>query len=493
MKFLLCLLPAFLFFACASVQSPQGGPKDSEAPILINTNPRNGEVRFTGKYIQLEYSENVTENDAKLPFLSPLTQVTVVQNGKKIRLIPDSGWKVNQTYELRLGKKIKDEREGNIAADTSILFSTGTEPDRIQLDFKVENLSGNLLSGKTTCLLFAENGSRYFGNGEGNIRISGLRAGRYLAEVFQDKNENLKYEEEDGRLFTDSINTTDSISIACRPLPQSYKGVRFFHQLRGDTLQIESSRPIRADSLLLRNLIAANEEKTLFLLYPFRYNLMMQHRDSLGSTYSDTLLRDKTDSSRTLSKPDLKRKVRIEKKGKELQTDMLWNWKVLKHPQKMEYTSDSMWNELRTEKLPFGLRINLPVTKAGKIKIRMDSISFYNQMSIRKDSIIVRAEDLEEPGSISGTIALKSANLVAELINQEKDICSRATGGGNFQWKVKPGSYQLIMYLDENRDGMYTGGNKKLQRKAEPLYLFPDKIELKSGWDLEKINVQPGF
>ena len=491
MKLLLSLLPAFLCFACASVQSPQGGPKDSQAPILLHTNPRNGEVRFTGKYIQLEYSENVTENDAKLPFLSPLTQVSVIQNGKKIRLTPDSGWKNDQTYELRLGKKIKDEREGNIAADTGIIFSTGPEPDRVQLDFKIENTSGNPLTGKTTCLLFAENGSRYFGSGEGNIRISGLRAGRYLAEVFQDKNENLKYEEEDGRLFTDSIST-DSSSLNCRLLPQSYKGVRFFHQRRGDTLQIESSKSIRPDSIMFRNLIASNEEKTLFLLYPFRNNLIMQHQDSLGSTYADTLIREKTDTSRSLSTPDLKRKIKIEKAGKMLQAELLWNWKVQKHPQKLEYTSDSIWNELSTEKLPFGLRIKLPVSKAEKIKIRMDSIQFYNLKSVNKDSILIRNEDLEENGSISGSVEQAGKGIITELINQEKEICA-TVNGSTFNWKVKPGRYRIQVYQDLNKDGRYTGGNKMRQRKAEPLYIFPEIIELKPGWDLEKIKVQPRF
>jgi hypothetical protein len=192
----LAVLPFLL--RCASVQAPQGGPKDSEPPYLLKSNPSNGQVNFREKYIQLEYSENVGENELKQPFLSPLTTVTVIPQGRKIRIKPDSGWKENQTYELRLQKKIKDEREGNIAADTSLLFTTGIEPDRIKIQLQVKDLSGNNLKGKATCLLQAPNGSRYFSSGEGNIQQGGIKEGKYLLEVFQDKNENLKYEEEDG-------------------------------------------------------------------------------------------------------------------------------------------------------------------------------------------------------------------------------------------------------------------------------------------------------
>ena len=40
---------------------------------------------------------------------------------------------------------------------------------------------------------------------------------------------------------------------------------------------------------------------------------------------------------------------------------------------------------------------------------------------------------------------------------------------------------------------MYTGGNKEALRKAEPLYIFPEILELKPGWDLENIKPDPGF
>jgi hypothetical protein len=47
-------LPILLLIqGCASVQAPQGGPKDSELPRLIRSNPKDGETNFAEKYILL--------------------------------------------------------------------------------------------------------------------------------------------------------------------------------------------------------------------------------------------------------------------------------------------------------------------------------------------------------------------------------------------------------------------------------------------------------
>ena len=108
------------------------------------------------------------------------------------------------------------------------------------------------------------------------------------------------------------------------------------------------------------------------------------------------------------------------------------------------------------------------------------------------DSIDIAASDLDQAGNIGGTIESGEENIHAELLNAAKEILGTA-GKGNFQWQVKPGQYTIQIYRDLNGDGRYTGGNKEARRKAEPLYIFPDQIELKPGWDLENIRVKPEF
>ncbi len=492
MKLLTSLLMLLLIQGCASVQAPQGGPKDSEAPRLIRSNPKDGETNFGGKFILLEFSENVTENELKQPFLSPISPVTVVPAGKKIKITADSGWKPNQTYELRLQKKIKDEKEGNLLADTSLVFSTGSQISTLKLEIAARDLSDRPLSGKTTVLLSGGNNSIHYSNGESSIPLGGLEKGKYLLQVFQDKNENLKYEEEDGKLFLDSIRIDSSIQLNVRRLPQMSKPIKFFHLRKSDSLILESSRLIRPDSSLLKKCVGRNEEGTLFCLYPFRGNAIFQHSDSLGTLFYDTIDIGKTDSNRSLPSIALKRKVKIAGSQKEIRVGLSWSWKIRHYPKLIEFNTDSVWKTASWEKEENGIRLTLPAIKPGKIRIRYDSLLFYNQKSQKLDSILLQHADLEQTGKISGTIESEELNLRIDLINATKEIAGSTTKG-NFSWQAAPGQYRIQVYKDVNADGKYTGGNRILGRKAEPLYEFPDKIELKAGWDLENIKVKPVF
>ena len=488
------LFAATLLFlsACASVQSPQGGPKDGEGPILLRSNLKNGSINFREKSIVLEYGENVLENEAKQPFLSPLTPVTVIPAGRKLKITPDSGWKENQTYELRLNKKIKDEHEGNASADTALVFSTGNSIDAGFIEVSAEDLSGKTLAGKSTMLLTAADKTQYCSSDEGSIRLGGLAKGAYRLLLFQDKNKNLTYEEEDGRLYSDSIKLDSNIRLKCRPLPQMFKPLRIFHLRKKDTMMLESSRLMIPDSALLKNCVGRNEEGTLFCLYPFRQNQIYRHADSLGNQTIDTCNLSRIDSNRSLPVIPLKRKLRTERKTKDLLVYLNWTWNVFHYPGMVEYSSDSVWKKAESERTTNGLLLKLPLLKSGKIRLRFDTLLFYNKQSLRKDSLMLQANDLELPGKISGNIETDFTDIQVELIGNNKELSGKSSAK-SFQWFVSPGQYRIQIYRDLNGDGRYTGGNKLLNRKAEPLYVSPEKIELKPGWDLENIRVNPSF
>ena len=494
-KFLLFLFwvaITLVFQQCASVQSPQGGPKDSATPKLLSSKPNNGEIDFKGKSILLEYSEDVLENEGKQPFLSPLTQVSVVAIGRKIKITPDSGWIKNQTYELRLSKKVKDEHEGNPSTDSTILFSTGNQISKSKIQIAVENLSAKANTKRSTCLLHGRSNNIYFSSGEGQLKVSGIENGTYLMEVFADKNENLKYEEEDGDLFTDSVRIDSSIEVKARPLPQIYKPIRCFKQKRGDTVVVETSKQIFPDQPFLDHCVGKNREGTIFWLFPVKEQIISSHFDTLGNCVSDTIEPLKIDSNRSLTQLPLKRKSNTRIAGKQLHIQLNWSWKPVHFPEKIEYTKDSVWVKADWEKREFGVELKLPILKQGKLRLRFDSLVFYNKSVLKMDSIDIAASDLDQAGNIGGTIESGKENIRAELLNAAKEILGTA-GKGNFQWQVKPGQYTIQIYRDLNGDGRYTGGNKKARRKAEPLYIFPDKIELKPGWDLENIRVKPEF
>jgi hypothetical protein len=100
---------------------------------------------------------------------------------------------------------------------------------------------------------------------------------------------------------------------------------------------------------------------------------------------------------------------------------------------------------------------------------------------------------MEPKGMVSGSIeSTDNKNLVLEILNSKKEVEARSIGK-TFNYLLKPGRYTFQIFDDLDKDGFYTGGNKEARRKAEPLYVHPEPVELKVGWDLENIELKPGF
>ena len=46
-----------VFYSCAAIQSPSGGPKDDTPPFLLSSIPESGSTRFIGGKVELLFSE----------------------------------------------------------------------------------------------------------------------------------------------------------------------------------------------------------------------------------------------------------------------------------------------------------------------------------------------------------------------------------------------------------------------------------------------------
>lgn len=495
MKAVLILILSLCLLACASVRNPEGGPKDTEPPRLLACVPAHNSLNFKGKSIQLLLSEEVAEDNVKIRFLSPVTTCTATAGSKKLKITPDSGFLPNTTYVLSLKGKIKDEREGNRMKDTSIVFSTGPVMDSLVVRATIENMSGKLMNQRLLMLL-SNHRKQVFAAQTDSMKpfvLQGLAPDRYRVMVFQDRNENYIYEEEDGPLWTDSLQADSSLFLKGRLLPQKYKPVKTFKLRKGDTCVVESSNLLKAGENFQQMLIASNKEKTLFWLYPVKKELLYHYSDSLGNAYADTLKPADTDSGRSLPMVPTEKNIHISKEGKSLNIKSLWNWKIFRHPAKLEFTYDSVWTGTAIEKLDYGFSFRANKATTGKLKWRMDTLVLFNQTGMKSDSVRITGDDLENTGTISGEVQYDgTAKMVVELIDTKNEQAG-ILQGKKFSFRVKPGRYKIQMYLDLDGNGMYTGGNKEALRKAEPLYVMPEMAELKPGWDLENIKIEPGF
>ena len=61
-----------------------------------------------------------------------------------------------------------------------------------------------------------------------------------------------------------------------------------------------------------------------------------------------------------------------------------------------------------------------------------------------------------------------------------------ATAEGAFFEYLKPDTYYLRLYMDENGDGRWTTGSWEEHRQPEAVYYFPESLQTKSNWDFEE-------
>lgn len=127
--------------SCANRGSgPQGGPKDTEPPVLISSTPINGSTNVTTNNIILEFNELVSVNNPlQNVIFSPPQRYTpsVKALGKKVSINIEDSLLPNTTYVIEFNNCIVDYTESNPYKDFIYTFSTGNKIDSLQISGKV--------------------------------------------------------------------------------------------------------------------------------------------------------------------------------------------------------------------------------------------------------------------------------------------------------------------------------------------------------------------
>lgn len=193
---------------CASIQTPSGGDKDIESPIvaidstIFNNNSKPSEIIFT-------FNENVVIKPALIeinPTINPKPIIKTKNKSLTLRLNPDS-LAINTTYNIRFNKAVADLNEGNEGDYPPFLFSTGIHIDSSRRDIFIQNLKDK----ETALLSFSvENRAHLYTISQDSTGISGIPDSIGLElYVFQDKNNNSLFDpQEKGNIVRTYSNST---------------------------------------------------------------------------------------------------------------------------------------------------------------------------------------------------------------------------------------------------------------------------------------------
>lgn len=203
------------FTRCASIMTPDGGPKDSLPPVVMSMSPQNYTTSFNEKKIFITFDEYVQLKDQQKEFfVSPMMTrkplLSIKGRGVLVTMRDDSLME-NTTYSLNFGSSIVDNNEGNPLNSFRYVFSTGEEIDSMIISgytvdaYKADSLSKGFI-------FFYPKDSLNMGEGYDSTMLSRLpvaiaRAennGIFLAQnlkpidykiyAFEDTNSNQTYE-----------------------------------------------------------------------------------------------------------------------------------------------------------------------------------------------------------------------------------------------------------------------------------------------------------
>lgn len=123
---------------CARTGRPEGGPKDENAPLFVNSIPPYNTIKFDKKVVKINFDEFVTLKDLnkQLVISPPMKNPPLISPqgspSKEIKIQILDTLKENTTYIFNFGNAVQDNNESNVLENFKYVFSTGTYIDSLE-------------------------------------------------------------------------------------------------------------------------------------------------------------------------------------------------------------------------------------------------------------------------------------------------------------------------------------------------------------------------
>jgi len=524
-----------LLSGCASIASPDGGPRDTTPPKLVSTTPPNGTRNVTTQTIQLEFSEEVQLQDlAKNLIVAPLipdeNRYKVREDRTSISLIYDKPFAPNTTYSFNFGDAVVDITEKNKAKNVRLAFSTGPQLDSAMIQGvvtdlltakPVENASVMLYPANDTTFSVRKGRPYYLARTDkaGAFTLENLKEGSYNLYALVDKNQSYRYEEGEKIAYLpepvqvgtalDSVRLLLTRPDARRPLitsqqpePTRFK-VAFNEGLRRARLAPLPGTAARPDTAALnQGVLLAEQGKTLLVFKTPDFaegRYLLTAADSAGNVGRDTLnvrFQGKEPARRAVGYAVEGNPQQVYRQG-QLKVQFAVPVRVAPDKPFATLTEDSTAAR-RALRLPKDGRLNanhteLTITldtKAEKtVVLNFDStaIQAVTGQSLGFRPLKLGVSEQSSTGSISGKVQTNYKSYQVQVVDQNYvPVAVLNSPKGTYRFDhLPPGTYRLRVLIDANNDGQWQGGDPDLQRPPEPVYLGPVLQPVRADWEQE--------
>lgn len=195
--------------ACARQGAPQGGPKDTAPPRVVEgLSTPNYSLNFSERTIRLAFDEWVLLRDVNAqvvvsPSLQKKPEIKLKGKTLVFRFDPDEILRPNTTYTINFGAAIRDLHEENSAENLRFVFSTGAYLDSLSISgFALDSYSDEGLDKVIVALYDNLSDSAVHkekplyltrSDQSGAFRFDNLRSGAYRLLAFEDADQDLRW------------------------------------------------------------------------------------------------------------------------------------------------------------------------------------------------------------------------------------------------------------------------------------------------------------
>jgi uncharacterized protein (DUF2141 family) len=531
---LFVLLTGCLFlYGCASMQRPQGGPRDQTPPKLLKATPLNKTRRFAAKEIQLEFDEYFRLNNPYSEIsISPAfdKQPEFITKGRTLVIKLNDSLQKNTTYVFNFGKALVDVNESNVLKNFSYVFSTGDQIDSLSISGKVINTQTAQVEKETTVMIFpAAQDTAYFGkkkpsyftstDSSGNFSLNNLHEGTYTIyalketspdRIYNNETELIAFRKEpvvlksnvsniELNLFKQAPENFRVVSpsrfdkdgkitmIFNKPLEQPSVKVNFPPAL--DVQKItEFSKTRDTAMIFMRSMdfdslsVAIADQGKFIDTVAFRKGRTETFKHTLGFQYNinvDNKLRPNTDLLITASLPiETFSTSRIKLLEDSVPVSNLNLQKSATNPRQL--VLKHRWRQASRYELSFGdeavTDIYGTANKETNKRFMIDKPENYGTLTLKV------------------TVPDTSINYIVEVLNDKKTVLQTNIinkNGSIIYRNFFTGKYQIKVTYDSNRNRKADAGNVKAKTYPEKIWYSDKELTLRPNWEMEEPLVIP--
>ena len=520
-KYLLVLL-AIASVGCAKRGSITGGTKDTLAPIVVNSIPKNFSTDFKGKEIKLYFNEyvklkNATKQLIISPPLNKQPEILPYSASKYITIKIGDTLLENTTYSMNFGNSIEDNNEGNPLVQYKYVFSTGSYIDSLKLNVKIKDAIENKSDNFVSIMLYEvdENYSdstiykkapRYITNTLDSLKVvklENLKAGKYQLIALKDDSGNHKYNPKSDKIgfmkdyITIPNDTLYELELFKQELPfkavnvsqvsgskmslgyeGNVKDVKISVRKGAENLPYKISKIDKKDSVniwfkaIKGDSLAIDVSKDKFSK-TFSLNVKDQKKDTLNFNAKQKGIlpfreRFAITSNTPIEKTDVSKMRLINKDS----TEIKFTTEYDSFNQELLFDFEKEPSEKYTlQVLPGGITdFYDKVNDSLSLKFSTGSTSDYGNLRVVLENV-------------------KRFPVIVQLTNKEGKVLQSAYSEKetriNFDL-VDPALFTLRLIYDDNKNQVWDAGNFMEKRQSEEVIYFPKEIDVRANWDVEQ-------